>query len=219
MSALGAPLSAFGAAPGAVQPPRARAGKSRAAGETWPPPRGPITRPRRARDSRPPPRRRGKDKRILVFGDPPMSGLTRATAVGTTLVAALALVVGTYPAEGADKAKAKDAPAKTKAAAKPARGTLAADAKLTSTQLAAHIDKLIDQQLKSEKVDASPLADDAEFLRRAYLDITGKIPTAEKAAAFLDSKDADKRAKLIDELLESKDYGKHQADIWQALLL
>src|SRR5262249_27899873 len=115
MSALGAPLSAFGAAPGAVQPPRARAGKSRAAGETLPPPRGSITMPRRALDSRPPPRRRGKDKRILVFGDPPMSGLTRATAVGTTLVAALALVVGTYPAEGADKAKAKDAPAKTKA--------------------------------------------------------------------------------------------------------
>src|SRR5262245_15945815 len=147
-----------------------------------------------------------------------MSGLTRATAVGTTLVAALALVVGTHPAGGAAP-KAKDTYAKAKVAATPVKGTLAADAKLTSPELAAHIDKLIDQKLKSEKVDASPLADDAEFLRRVYLDVTGKIPTAEKAAAFLDSKDANKRAKLIDELLESKEYGKHQADIWQALLL
>src|SRR5262249_17308038 len=64
-----------------------------------------------------------------------------------------------------------------------------------------------------------PLADDAEFLRRVYLDITGVIPPADKAAAFLDSKDPDKRAKLIDDLLASPGYGRHMADLWQALLV
>jgi hypothetical protein len=86
-------------------------------------------------------------------------------------------------------------------------------------KLSRTIDKYIEQRLQAEKVTASPRADDAAFLRRAYLDITGRIPTAEKAAAFLDNHDPAKRAKLIDELLASKEYGTHQADIWQALLM
>src|SRR5262249_60345316 len=77
----------------------------------------------------------------------------------------------------------------------------------------------ITERLQAEKVAVSPRTDDASFLRRASLDITGRIPTAAKAAAFLDNRDPAKRAKLIDELLASKDYGSHQADIWQALLL
>jgi hypothetical protein len=86
-------------------------------------------------------------------------------------------------------------------------------------ELASRIDQAINDRLKEEKVAASPQADDAEFLRRVSLDITGIIPSADRAKAFLDSKDADKRAKLIDELLASKDYGKRMADLWQDLLL
>jgi len=81
--------------------------------------------------------------------------------------------------------------------------------------VAAIIDKEIDAELKESMIPASPLADDAEFLRRASLDITGKIPGYEKAAAFINSTDPDKRAKLVDELLASADYGKHFATIWQ----
>jgi hypothetical protein len=97
---------------------------------------------------------------------------------------------------------------------------LAADkAKFDVAATAKAIDQALQQRLDAEKVKPSPLADDAEFLRRAYLDIAGVIPPADKAAAFLDSKDPDKRAKLIDELLESKQYGRHMADIWQGMLL
>ncbi|HEY7428923.1 MAG TPA: DUF1549 and DUF1553 domain-containing protein [Gemmataceae bacterium] len=92
-------------------------------------------------------------------------------------------------------------------------------AKLDSRALARHIDEAIDGRLRADKVAPSPGCDDAEFVRRVYLDITSHIPSAEKAAAFLDSREPDKRAKLIDELLANTDYGKHQADIWQALLL
>jgi hypothetical protein len=83
----------------------------------------------------------------------------------------------------------------------------------------ARIDQLIAARLKAEKVPASPRADDAEFMRRVYLDITGVIPTAEQATAFLDSKDPNKRRKLIDSLLASPKFGRHMADIWQELLL
>jgi hypothetical protein len=81
--------------------------------------------------------------------------------------------------------------------------------------IAAAIDAEVDRLLKEERIPASPRADDAEFLRRACLDITGRIPTRRRAAAFLDSKDPDKRAKLIDELLASPDYGRHFATLWR----
>ena len=42
--------------------------------------------------------------------------------------------------------------------------------------LAARVDRLIEGRLSSEKVTAAPLADDAEFLRRVYLDLGGRIP-------------------------------------------
>lgn len=81
------------------------------------------------------------------------------------------------------------------------------------------IDSAINQKLADQKVPASPRADDAEFLRRAYLDITGRIPTAEQAAAFLDSTDQDKRARLIDALLARPEYGQNFGNVWRHLLI
>jgi hypothetical protein len=86
-------------------------------------------------------------------------------------------------------------------------------------KVAADIDRAIDQRLAEAKLAASPAADDAEFCRRAYLDLTGRIPTIEQAVAFLDSRDANKRAKLIDELLASHHYGRHFAIIWSDLIV
>jgi len=104
-------------------------------------------------------------------------------------------------AAGAKGTERSSGAAVTRAAKKPA-------------EVAKHIDKEIDSRLSAAKVPASPRADDAEFLRRAYLDIGGKPPTAQQAATFLDSADADKRAKLIDSLLASEDYGKHFGERW-----
>jgi hypothetical protein len=91
--------------------------------------------------------------------------------------------------------------------------------KLDAAALARSIDEAVAQRLAAEKVKASPQADDAEFLRRVSLDLAGHIPSANKAAAFLDNKDPGKRAKLIDELLASDEYGKHMADVWKDLLV
>ncbi|MFQ3594337.1 MAG: DUF1549 domain-containing protein, partial [Gemmataceae bacterium] len=98
-------------------------------------------------------------------------------------------------------------------------GFLPAGAKLNATQLAAHIDDVINKGLAKERVTASPRTTDEEFLRRVYLDITGQIPSPEQAVAFLDSKDENKRAKLVDDLLASKQFGERMSDIWQALLV
>lgn len=84
---------------------------------------------------------------------------------------------------------------------------------------ARRIDVEIDRQLRENNIPASALSDDAEFLRRVTLDLTGQIPTYERTLAFLGSKDVDRRAKLIDELLEAPEFGKHFAAIWSRLLL
>src|SRR5690349_719178 len=59
------------------------------------------------------------------------------------------------------------------------------------------IDQLILAGAKGAPI--SPRSDDAEFLRRVSLDLAGTIPSAGAARAFLASKDAGKRTKLIDE--------------------
>jgi Protein of unknown function (DUF1549)/Protein of unknown function (DUF1553) len=91
-------------------------------------------------------------------------------------------------------------------------------APLPAVAWAKAIDGQIDAKLASEKIPASGLADDAEFLRRVYLDIVGRIPTLEAARKFLDDTDPAKRTKLIDELLAHPGYGQHQADLWMTKL-
>ena len=56
-------------------------------------------------------------------------------------------------------------------------------------------------------------------MRRAYLDLHGVVPTIEQAAAFLADKRPDKRARLIDALLDDPTYGRHLAELWSKLLL
>jgi hypothetical protein len=84
--------------------------------------------------------------------------------------------------------------------------------------LARAIDAEIDRRLAERKVTVSPPAEDAEFLRRVHLDLTGRIPTYRRAVLFLDSTNPDKRSQLIDELLASPRFGQHQATVWHNLL-
>ena len=86
--------------------------------------------------------------------------------------------------------------------------------KLNHNELAKFIDQKVNARLQQNKMDVSGGCTDAEFIRRVYLDILGAIPPAEKVAAFLDSTDTNKRAKLIDELLDNPQYGKRFAEIW-----
>ena len=56
----------------------------------------------------------------------------------------------------------------------------------------------------------SDLCTDSEFVRRAYLDCVGRMPSVAEAKAFLNDKDAKKRDKLIDALVEMPEF----ADFW-----
>jgi hypothetical protein len=80
------------------------------------------------------------------------------------------------------------------------------------------IDDLTVAKWKKLGLKPSPGCDDATFIRRVTVDLCGRLPTAAEATAFLDDKTADKRAKLIDTLLESPDYPAYFAMKWGSIL-
>lgn len=80
------------------------------------------------------------------------------------------------------------------------------------------IDQHVFANLKQIGVPPSPLCDDSTFLRRVYLDVGGRVPTADETKAFLASHEPDKRDRVIDTLLNSPDYADYFANKWTALL-
>jgi hypothetical protein len=74
--------------------------------------------------------------------------------------------------------------------------------KFPDEKLADPVDRLIADKLRKLNIVPSPICDDATFVRRAYLDTTGQLPTPEEVRKFLADTSPDKRAKLIDELLK-----------------
>lgn len=81
------------------------------------------------------------------------------------------------------------------------------------------IDDAVRAQLVAADVEPAPPADDAEFLRRVFLDLSGRVPAYDETVAFLDDPDPDKRAKLVDARLADPDFGAHFAIEWHRLLI
>jgi hypothetical protein len=80
------------------------------------------------------------------------------------------------------------------------------------------IDAEIEAAWKKRGITPAPPADDAVFLRRVHLDLVGTIPTYDETKVFLDDRSPDKRARLVDRLLEDPRYAQHQADVWDMVL-
>ena len=80
------------------------------------------------------------------------------------------------------------------------------------------IDRFIGAKLEKAGVNPAPLTDDAAFLRRATLDLTGVIPTGTEAASFAADKSPDRRARAIDRLLTSPSWADHWVGYWQDVL-
>ena len=79
------------------------------------------------------------------------------------------------------------------------------------------IDRCVDDKLKKIQVLPSAVCTDAEFLRRASLDICGVPPDPDEVVAFLSDTSADRRTRKIDELLSREDYGDAWAMRWLEL--
>ncbi|MCB9783437.1 MAG: DUF1553 domain-containing protein [Candidatus Omnitrophica bacterium] len=76
--------------------------------------------------------------------------------------------------------------------------------------VANYIDQRVFEKLRLLRLVPASLCEDHVFLRRAYLDIIGVLPTVEETQCFLEDPDPNKRARLVDELLERPEF----ADVW-----
>lgn len=84
---------------------------------------------------------------------------------------------------------------------------------------AAKIDEILFTALERAKVKPAALSEDAAFLRRASLDISGKIPVVSEVRKFLRDASPEKRAEAIERLLESPGYVNHFTTMWMDLIL
>jgi hypothetical protein len=73
-----------------------------------------------------------------------------------------------------------------------------------------YVDKHVFAKLKMMSITPSELCTDQEFVRRAYLDLCGILPSPDEVKTFINSPAPDKRAKLVDALLDRPEY----ADFW-----
>ncbi|MCP4856384.1 MAG: DUF1549 domain-containing protein, partial [Fuerstiella sp.] len=74
---------------------------------------------------------------------------------------------------------------------------------------ASRIDAIIRLDLKKHELQPNPPVSDVQFVRRVYLDVIGRIPTVEELTTFQNDRSPDRRARLIDALLDSPGHESH----------
>ena len=105
-----------------------------------------------------------------------------------------------------------------------ARPALAADSARPADDrsprdVAADIDRAVAAAWEKEGLRPAAKCSDAEFVRRAYLDLVGTIPTALEVDDFLADASPRKREKLVDDLLASPGFSRHFANQWCDVLV
>ena len=92
------------------------------------------------------------------------------------------------------------------------------DYKFPDEPSANYIDTLVYAKHKKVRITPSGLCDDSTFIRRLYLDVVGQLPEPQAVKSFVDDKSPDKRAKLVDELLNRPEFVKMWVMKWAELL-
>ena len=85
-------------------------------------------------------------------------------------------------------------------------------------QAAAQIDSILQAYWNENKTKSGKKTTDHEFVRRAYLELAGRIPTIDEARTFCNATGRKKRGQLIDDLLESPGYVSHFYNYWADIL-
>ncbi|MFO0807061.1 MAG: DUF1549 and DUF1553 domain-containing protein [Gemmataceae bacterium] len=81
-----------------------------------------------------------------------------------------------------------------------------------------YIDTFVHAKLKKMRIEPSGLCTDEEFLRRAFIDIVGSLPTVEDHRKFMSNTATNKREQLVDELLTRKEFAELWVLKWAELL-
>jgi len=142
---------------------------------------------------------------------------TRFQYVGLALLAVIA------PIHASSSLYADDAPASVQHPLASAGADAAphSDQKVStdSARMTTRIDELLAADWAAVGITPAERADDAEFLRRASLDLTGCVPTVAEVRNFLADTDEQKRTRLVDRLLSSPLHAEHLATTWRHMMV
>ena len=81
------------------------------------------------------------------------------------------------------------------------------------------IDQAVAAKWNARGVKPTHATDDAEFLRRSYLDLSGRIPTVAEVRAFFNDQSTDKRQRAVDRLLQHPRYVEHFTAVWRQVMV
>jgi hypothetical protein len=90
---------------------------------------------------------------------------------------------------------------------------------IPGVQLIDKINELVEKNWEANKLTPSPRCSDFEFIRRASLDIIGRIATVDEIRQYMSWKESERRSKLVERLVESSEFNDNFANIWTVLLL
>lgn len=93
------------------------------------------------------------------------------------------------------------------------------DKPLADDELTSRVDNELATQWQKNGIRPVEGASDAEFMRRVYLDLTGRVPAVSEAHEFFDDTSPNRRELLVDRLLDDRDHATHMAALWRAVLL
>lgn len=153
-----------------------------------------------------------------------ISSRLRVGLVGLLVLSGLFTAMSRYEATSAapPKGGAKTAKEKPVRWPEPIKLSIAAkdDEELSQiSEMVVAINKLSEAKWKENEIVPSRYADDYEFIRRASLDIIGRIAKPQEIRAYLRDPRDKRRSKLINRLLESEEYPRHWASLWANWLL
>jgi hypothetical protein len=129
------------------------------------------------------------------------------------------VLAGSVLAPGPALAGAKNKPASTPAKNSPAEKPLTGLGKSGDGDKVHVVNERLAEKWKANKLTPSARASDHEFIRRAYLDIIGRIAKPEEIGKFLKNPESTRRAQLIEQLLDSEEYARNWARIWTVWLV
>ena len=128
--------------------------------------------------------------------------------------ALVALAVVPAPAAPGDAPANVDTKAKSNGSSPPKHAPVIPDYGLPQV---ARINEEIRQVWTDNGMTPSPPATDGEWCRRVYLDILGRIPSVQELREFVNSKEADKKSKLVNKLLYDETYTEEYARNWTTI--
>ncbi|MEX2317867.1 MAG: DUF1549 and DUF1553 domain-containing protein [Pirellulales bacterium] len=128
-------------------------------------------------------------------------------------------VIASPPKEESDPSekKAYDKPEPPPAKAAPPWAPF--DEPLPEDELSQRVDEQLAAVWQAQGIRTAAPASDVEFMRRVYLDLTGRIPSVSEVHEFLENKSPSRREQLVDRLLAHHDHATHLAAVWRSMLV